>query len=166
MSDEGVIDGGAVGSWDAPVELDDFGRKVWESETPVMVRIGRLRETDRAAWQRYCQMLGTWWRYEALIMDEGEFKQVATVAKDGAATQYMTRTHPARKEQKSITSELRLAEDRFGRTPLMRTNFLAKALGGALRNPGSDAPTSESGELPLSEATGGDDPAAYRPTQH
>ena len=131
-----IDDGAKLSADNVPDCLDEFGRAFWISETPEMLRIGRLMATDGAAWLRYCQLVGRWWSYEETIRKAGEFKEVTTVAKKaGDKADSMWRIHPARKQQNQLNSELRLFEDRFGRTPLARTNFISRALNNRLGDP-------------------------------
>ncbi|HAE26535.1 MULTISPECIES: P27 family phage terminase small subunit [Hyphomonas] len=126
-ADEVLIDAGA------PPELSEFGKRVWVSETPGMLRAGRLKDTDRSVWMRYCQLVGDFWEAEhSLTQKGGRFYQVPTTHqhKEGVVT-YLERERPESKFQRSILPEIRQLEDRLARSPLARANLISKGLGGA-----------------------------------
>ncbi len=137
-----------------PEELDEYGRKVWLSETPAMMRAGRLKATDRTGWMRYCQLVGSYWEAEVIMGDGGRYQDVPTTHQHvkGQLTT-MKRIHPAAAHQYKILPELRQLEDRFARSPLARANLVMKGLGG-----------SGAGDLFNSENDGGGAAEAGRPT--
>ncbi len=125
-ADEVLIDGGA------PAELSEYGKRVWASETPAMIRAGRLKNTDRSVWMRYCQLVGDYWQAEQALAEKGgRFYQVPTTHqhKDGVVT-YLERERPESKYQQSLLPELRMLEDRLARSPLARANLISKGVQG------------------------------------
>lgn len=125
-AEEVLIDGGA------PAELSEYGKRVWMSETPAMLRAGRLKNTDRSVWMRYCQLLGNYWQAEQALADKGgRFYQVPTTHqhKDGEVT-YLERERPESKYQDKLLPEIRLLEDRLGRSPVARLNLISKGVSG------------------------------------
>lgn len=125
-AEEVLIDGGAPG------ELSAFGQRVWASETPGMLRAGRLKNTDRSVWMRYCQLVGDYWEAEQRLAEKGgRFYQVPTTHqhKDGVVT-YLERERPESKHQRALLPEIRMLEDRLARSPLARANLIAKGVNG------------------------------------
>lgn len=125
-ADEVLIDGGA------PAELSEYGKKVWMSETPGMLRAGRLKNTDRSVWMRYCQLVGDFWDAEARLAEKGgRFYQVPTTFqhKEGVVT-YLERERPESKYQRTLLPEIRMLEDRLARSPLARANLISKGVNG------------------------------------
>tara|TARA_R110000787_G_scaffold3148_4_gene12639 strand:- start:34415 stop:34912 length:498 start_codon:yes stop_codon:yes gene_type:complete len=126
LADEVLIDGGA------PQELSDFGKRVWASETPAMLRAGRLKNTDRSVWMRYCQLVGDYWEAETRLGEKGgRYYQVPTTFqhKEGAIT-YLERERPESKYQRALLPEIRMLEDRLARSPLSRANLISKGAQG------------------------------------
>jgi len=125
-AEEVLIDGGA------PAELSEYGKKVWQSETPPMLRAGRLKNTDRSVWMRYCQLVGDYWEAEVTLATKGgRFYEVPTTHqhKEGVVT-YLERERPESKYQRTLLPEIRMLEDRLARSPLARANLISKGVSG------------------------------------
>lgn len=125
-ADEVLIDGGA------PSELSEYGKRVWVSETLPMIRAGRLKNTDRTVWMRYCQLVGDYWEAEAALAGKGgRFYNVPTTHQhtEGVVT-YLERERPESKYQRTLLPEIRMLEDRLARSPLARANLITKGVNG------------------------------------
>jgi len=126
IPDDVLIDGGA------PQELSAFGQRVWTSETQGMLRSGRLKNTDRTVWMRYCQLVGDYWEAEHRLAEKGgRYYQVPTTFqhKEGTVT-YLERERPESKYQRALLPEIRMLEDRLARSPLARANLISKGVQG------------------------------------
>lgn len=125
-ADEVLIDGGAPG------ELSDYGKRVWASETPGMLRAGRLKNTDRSVWMRYCQLVGDYWEAEFRLSEKGgRYYQVPTTHQhEKDVVTYLERERPESKFQRALLPEIRMLEDRLARSPLARANLISKGVQG------------------------------------
>ncbi|MBI1401445.1 phage terminase small subunit P27 family [Hyphomonas sp.] len=159
MADE-EADGREVGAEidDAvPHQLTAEGKEVWARIVPALNRIGRVKQTDREALTRYCDMVGAYWKMSLQIATEGSTMLVPTVAKDESGAGAMWRRHPLLSERRAMAKALEGLEDRFGMSPRARIELVNRQLG---RTPAGG------GELPLDGDADGDNadnanPAAF-----
>ena len=126
-----VNDGEALHERDKHLEhLSKEGRAAWAELVPDMIKAGRVKQTDLAALTRYCDMVGRYWKMSATVNTEGETILTPTIATDAKGNPgMMRRRHPLLSEMRSLMSELRQLEDRFGMSPLARANLVSKQLG-------------------------------------
>ncbi|MBK8196992.1 MAG: phage terminase small subunit P27 family [Acidobacteria bacterium] len=113
-----------------PEELCPASRAVWAHLAPDLVKMGRVKRTDRQALTRYCDLVAEYWAMSNQIRAEGSTILVPTIAKDGdGKAGAMWRRHPLLAERRALAGALKDLEDRFGMSPLARANLTLKLLG-------------------------------------
>ena len=130
----------------SPKELSDDARKVWDSLSPELTRLKFLRESDRAAFARYCEYASRWWALTKVIATDGETYWTES------AHGKMRRVNPDFLVRDRIETRLQALEDRFGLSPAARQQILQRlALAPQLAPPGDlfeDRAKAASGEAP------------------
>ncbi|CCG42173.1 phage terminase small subunit P27 family [Magnetospirillum molischianum] len=107
----------------APPELSPGARKIWDALAPELARMKFLRETDRAAFARYCVYTAQWWDLTTSIAELGETYE--TVSAHGT----MQRINPKFAVRERIENRLEALEDRFGLNPASRQQILQRMAG-------------------------------------
>ncbi|MEQ8251566.1 MAG: phage terminase small subunit P27 family [Oceanibaculum nanhaiense] len=124
----------------APKELTKAAKEIWDRTAAPLARINFLRETDRAAFARYCHHLAEWWVLTRQLRKDG--LTYVTTSNHGT----MKRLNPDFVARQRIEDRLETLEDRFGLTPAARQQILQRLAAAPPPAAGSlFAPAQESG---------------------
>src|SRR5690606_3619285 len=104
----------------APKELTKAAKEIWDRTAAPLARINFLRETDRAAFARYCHHLAEWWTLTRQLRKDG--LTYVTTSNHGT----MKRLNPDFVARQRIEDRLETLEDRFGLTPAARQQILQR----------------------------------------
>lgn len=106
-----------------PSELSERARGVWKKLVPELSRMRFLKESDRAAFTRYCEYCGEWWRLTKDIEAEG------TSYWTESAHGKMQRINPKFIVRERIEKSLERLDDRFGLNPAARQQMMQRLAG-------------------------------------
>ena len=124
-----------------PDVLCETGREVWLRVAPVLTSVGRLKRSDIESFTRYCDLTARFVSIAKDIQKRGEIVEVVTYGKsknDPDATTVL-RPHPALKDYRALSTELRQMDREFGMTPKSRAELVSRELGhGGLGGGGGD----------------------------
>ena len=104
----------------APKELSTAARKIWDQLAPELVRLRFLKESDRAAFSRYCEYFSRWWELTAILAKEGD--SYWTESLHGK----MQRINPNFQIRDRLEQRLQSLEDRMGLNPAARQQIMQR----------------------------------------
>jgi P27 family predicted phage terminase small subunit len=131
-----------------PPRLALDARKIWTQLAPELGRLNFLRESDRPAFERYCEHLAKWWEMTRALRKEG----MTYFSKSDHNPDGLYRVNPKFLIRERLEKRLEVLEDRFGLTPAARQQILHRA---AMQTP----------QLPAGGLFGGDQADASNPDQ-
>lgn len=101
-------------SFDPPIGMHSRAVAVWDQVAPMLLACGTLKDTDRLALSRYCEMVV---EYRVLVATVLETGSVAMDDKGNA------KIAPESKHIQTIAGNLLRLEQHFGMTPASRPNI-------------------------------------------
>jgi P27 family predicted phage terminase small subunit len=135
----------------APQRLALSARKIWEQLAPELGRLNFLRESDRPAFERYCEHLAKWWEMTRALRKEG----MTYFSKSDHNPDGLFRVNPKFLIRERLEKRIEVLEDRFGLSPAARQQILHRA---AMQTPQLPA-----GGLFGGDAEGSQPPASVPP---
>lgn len=115
-----------------PAELSTPAKAIWRRVADQIRPMQFVREQDREALKRYCELLAGWWKMSREIRKGGEVYWTESL--HGR----MKRINPAFIVRDRIEARLEAIEDRFGFTPRSRQQIMAHLAGLGQKHPGAD----------------------------